>query len=94
MTKYGVLGMAWWGTGIALPTTHPVRTTPGTPSRHPAPRYGYGYCSPRAKYGCGLKSVAQLSLDAQFSGFQGITEVYNLVRIDRINNHFVISQKK
>ena len=38
----------------------------------------------------GLKSVEQLSLSDRFSGFQGITEVYNLVDIGRINNHFVI----
>ena len=38
----------------------------------------------------GLKSVAQLTLVAHFSGFLGITEVYNLLRIRRINNHSVI----
>ena len=38
----------------------------------------------------GLKSVGQLSLVTHFSGFQGITEVYNLVDIGRINNHFHI----
>ena len=31
----------------------------------------------------GLKSVAQLSLSARISGFQGMTEVYNLVGIDK-----------
>ena len=35
----------------------------------------------------GLKSVGQLSLSLVFSGFLGMTEVYNLVRIGRINNH-------
>ena len=38
----------------------------------------------------GLKSVAQLSLDDQISGFRVMTEVYNLIRIGRINNHKVI----
>ena len=38
----------------------------------------------------GLKSVAQLSLDDCFSGFQGMTEVYNLSEIGRINNHLYI----
>ena len=38
----------------------------------------------------GLISVAQLTLDAQISGFQGITEVYNLPEIDNPNDHNVI----
>ena len=38
----------------------------------------------------GLKSVRQLSLDDQISGSRELTEVYNLVRIGKINNHFVI----
>ena len=40
----------------------------------------------------GLKSVAQLPLDDHISGFQGMTEGYNLLRIGRINNHFLILQ--
>ena len=35
----------------------------------------------------GLKSVAQLSLDALISESRGMTEVYNLVRIGKISNH-------
>ena len=35
----------------------------------------------------GLKSVVQLSLDDHFSDIRDLTEVYNLVRIGRINNH-------
>ena len=38
----------------------------------------------------GLISVVQLSLYVLFSGFQGMTEDYNLLRIGRINNHYVI----
>ena len=38
----------------------------------------------------GLISVHQLSLDGQISGFLSMTEVYNLVKIGRIINHFVI----
>ena len=38
----------------------------------------------------GLKSVGQLSLYALISGFQGMTEVYNLVEIGRIINHSFI----
>ena len=39
----------------------------------------------------GLKSVVQLTLSVQISGFGTMTEVYNLVRIGRINNHFFIA---
>ena len=38
----------------------------------------------------GLKSVGQLSLDAQISDIRGITEGYNVVKAGRINNHYVI----
>ena len=33
MTEYGVLDGGWVVPGIALPGTHPHRTTPGTPPR-------------------------------------------------------------
>ena len=36
----------------------------------------------------GLKSVARLSLSAEISGSRGITEVYNLIRIDNPNDHY------
>ena len=68
----------WVGTGIApLPPT-PVRTTPGTPSPYPAGPDVDARVYSGAKYGRGLKSVAQLTLSTQISGFPGITEVYNL----------------
>ena len=35
----------------------------------------------------GLKSVHQLTLDARFSGFRGMTEVYNLLVAGITNNH-------
>ena len=38
----------------------------------------------------GLKSVAQLSLVGHISEIEGMTEVYNLVRIGKNNNHLVI----
>ena len=38
----------------------------------------------------GLISVGQLSLDEHFSDIRGMTEVYNLLRIGRTNNHYVI----
>ena len=42
----------------------------------------------------GLISVDQLSLVPHFSGFPGMTEVYNLVKIGRINNHSYIPGNK
>ena len=38
----------------------------------------------------GLKSVGQLSLSNQISGFLTMTEGYNLVEIDNPNDHNVI----
>ena len=38
----------------------------------------------------GLRSVDQLSLVDQISGFPGMTEVYNLSKVGRINNHSFI----
>ena len=77
------------------PPSHPpgYPTTPGTPPP--------GYTSEQVLYtagvraavysqlnmAVGLKSVAQLSLSIHFSGFEGMTEVYNLVRIDNPNDH-------
>ena len=83
-----------WGTGIALPGP-PMLHHPGyTPPHHC--RYGYtlpGHVS-QVNSAVGLRSVGQLTLGAQISGFRGMTEVYNLVEIGRINNHFVISQNE
>ena len=84
----------WVGTGIAPPATHQL-PTPGTPSR-----YVHGYqhaCT--GQYGgansvVGLKSVAQLTSGGYSSGFQGITEVYNLIPVGRINNHLYITGNK
>ena len=42
----------------------------------------------------GLISVGQVSLDAEISGSRVMTEVYNLIKIGRINNHSFISQNK
>ena len=38
----------------------------------------------------GLKSVGQLTLDVHFSGFRGMTEVYNLRIAGIPNDQFVI----
>ena len=91
MTKYGSWEGAWVGTGIApLPAT-PVRTTPGTPPLDAGPACTHGYTGAGGYHGLnmavGLKSVAQLTLSVHFSRFRGMTEVYNLMRIGRINNH-------
>ena len=45
---------------------------------------------PEVNSAVGLKSVDQVSLSLHFSGFQGFTEVYNLVEIHKITNHSVI----
>ena len=42
----------------------------------------------------GLKSVGQLTLDVHISGSRTMTEVYNLVEIDRITNHYCIPGTK
>ena len=90
MVKYGPGRMAGLGTGIALPPAHPA-----TPPRvHPPPTPYMPYVaragSREVKHAVGLKSVDQLSLYVQISGFKGMTEVYNLFKIGRINNHLYI----
>ena len=72
-------GMVYgWVPGIALPATLP----PPLPRVHlpPTALAGTAASAPRARYNMvvGLKSVGQLTLDVHFSGFKGITEVYNL----------------
>ena len=91
MVKYRVLGWPGWVPGIALPvpTQLPlVPTTPGTPPT--VPGMATGACSGsvrQSKCGVGLKSVAQLSLRLEISGFRGITEVYNLLYAGNANDH-------
>ena len=76
------------------------RYSPPDPPSHPHP--GYTPSPPSKSAGLhaagvpavnmvvGLISVAQLSLGTLFSGSRTITEVYNLLEIDRINNHSLI----
>ena len=90
MLNMGSGRLGGWGTGIALPATHPVSHTPGTPLPHPGTSTSARRQSRRAKVAVGLKSVDQLTLSVHFSGFLGMTEVYNLLKIGRINNHFFI----
>ena len=77
-------------------------TLPATPSPiprvHPSPTRWYPVLtravtagtSARKNSAVGLISVRQLSLSTEISGFREFTEVYNLLRIDRIINHSVI----
>ena len=94
MTKYGYPGGRRAGTGIAPSRTHP----------HPLPRV---HLPPtpgmvmvlHAVYGqrdmvVGLKSVAQLTLYVQISGFRGITEVYNLALTGNPDDHKCIPGTK
>ena len=80
----------WVGTGIApqAPTQlHYPGYTPPPLHRYMAPsRTRHGV----AKLVVGLRSVAQLTLVVHFSGFRGITEVYNLLTAGIINNHYLI----
>ena len=88
--KYGSWVGAWVGTGIALQPTHPIPTTPGTPSPYPYMPYVALLLAARLKEAVGLKSVDQLSLGTHFSGFRGMTEVYNLSIAGNPNDHFYI----
>ena len=88
--QYGGLGLAGWVPGIAHPASHPSPLPRVHPPTRWSPYYTPGMPHTVVNMAVGLISVAQLTLDAEISGFLGITEVYNLVRIDRINDHFLI----
>ena len=82
-------------------------STPPVPTQYPYPGYTlpcrtvmpglvtvpHGHV-PEVNSVVGLKSVGQLSLCAVFSGFWNMTEVYNLVEVGRINNHYLIPGNK
>ena len=95
---YGTLGQCWVGTGIALPATLPATHRsqhPGYTPPHPGTAvHVHGRCRDQTKYAVGLISVGQLSLYAQIWEIQGMTEVYNLVRIDNPDDHKSIPQTK
>ena len=85
-----VLGGYRVGSGIAHPATHRSHT-PGTPLPcPPVLRLPLSMQSRGVNSAMGLISVEQLSLSAHFSEILRFTEVYNLVRINRINNHSLI----
>ena len=69
------------------PRTHPVYP----PRVHPCRTQHHGEqllgASAMLNSAVGLKSVRQLTLSAYFSGFQGMTEVYNLLMVDNPNDH-------
>ena len=74
------------GTGYS-PSSHPPSYPPSSiPRVHPSP-YPYrctdvGVRTEQCKVAVGLISVAQLTLSLLFSHIRGMTEVYNLLRID------------
>ena len=94
MTKYGSWDEAWVVYRYSPPSHPPGPHHPGytPPSRTPEHQVRYGVrCSAGGvNSAVGLKSVDRLSLDVHISGFQGMTEVYNLVRIEDPNDHNVI----
>ena len=94
MVKSGSWMAGWVVPGIAL-QAHPAIPHPGyTLPTRPGWTTRLHPCWTRLKDAVGLISVDQLSLSVQFSGLQGFTEGYNLIRIGRINNHIVIPGTK
>ena len=98
MLNMRVLGWSWRGTGIAPSRTTRHPHTPGTPP--PYPRYTAVMvtvphsAAARKNSAVGLESVDQLSLVAHISRSGTITEVYNLSKTGRINNHSFIPGNK
>ena len=96
--KYGSWEWSWVVPGIVPLQAHPV----SPPRVHPSPtphaasalyRCRTGQC-PRLNKAVGLKSVDQLTLSTEISGFRGITEVYNLSVAGNPNDHFLIPGKE
>ena len=79
----------WYPPGLHHPGYTPALRTSPASARVPAAGSARGLNEV-----VGLKSVGQLSLYVLISGFQGITEVYNLTEIGRINNHYDIPGNK
>ena len=89
--KYWVLGWVLAGYRYSPPDPPTGIPTPGTPPPTPACPVPV-LSAHRGQLQCavGLRSVDQLSLCAEISGFRGITEVYNLRIAGIINNHLHI----
>ena len=84
-------GLAGPGYRYSTPPAHPSYHHPGyTPPTTVIAVHGPGMQSREVKVVVGLISVEQLSLSALISGFWGITEVYNLLRIGNPNDHKLI----
>ena len=95
--EYGKYG-SWDGPGV-VPGIAPPRYPPSPIPRvhHPTrPGWTTGWTTvyTRLNMVVGLISVTQLTLGTHFSDITGITEGYNLVGINRINNHFLIPGTK
>ena len=80
--------------GIAPPGPPSPPTTPGTPCPTDVIHAPTAAARALRNMVVGLISVAQLTCRALFSGFRGITEVYNLVNVGRIINHSLIPGNK
>ena len=94
MVNMRVRGRVWWGTGIAPPPTHPVPYPGYTPPAALAlPATTYTMLS-EVEYGRGAQIGSSTHLKGPILRVQGMTEVYNLLRIDRINNHSYIPGNK
>ena len=76
------------GTRYSPSTTHPATHTPGTPPWHGSlvSMAPHGHV-PDLNMVVGLKSVRQLTLYVLFSGFPGMTEVYNLTVAGNPDDH-------
>ena len=82
--------VSWAGYRYSPPTGPPGYHTPGTPLPTAPATSATSVPAAESKVAVGLRSVGQLTLDAEISDIMGMTEVYNLVEINRINNHFLI----
>ena len=94
MAKYGSWRVVLGSTRYSPSRYHPPSHYPGYTPPPPTCRWSlYSRCTGhagRTNMVVGLKSVRQLTLGTQISDIRGITEVYNLVKIGRIINHFSI----
>ena len=89
-TNIGTLGWVLGGYRYSPPSpTHPYPYPGYTPPPLQCHHLLHG-CYRQEEYGRGLKSVQQLTLGVHFSGFQGITEGYNLVKAGNADDHKLI----
>ena len=95
MMKYGYREGPRVVPGIAPSRDPPIPYpgyTPPRPHRHTSLLHRVlTAASARLNIAVGLRSVDQLSLSTQISGFRGMTEVYNLAKAGNPNDHYVIA---